>query len=85
MSTKEPMAFPTINQNSDIFSGAQQGMTLRDYFVAHAPITMADATKALFDSGSKNEVTVMHAINMLVQMRSAYADAMLAERVKVAK
>ena len=58
------------------------GMTLRDYFAAHAPITMADATKTLFDSGTKDEVTVMDVINILSKMRFAYADAMLLERAK---
>lgn len=51
-------------------------MTLRDYFAAHAPITLADAVEHLGERKS----TYGGAIATLAQMRTAYADAMLKAR-----
>lgn len=53
------------------------GMSLRDYFAAHAPITLEDAERDL-DAG--NEVTSDVILTWLAQMRYAYADAMLVAR-----
>jgi len=57
---------------------AQTGMTLRDYFAAHAPITFQDACDAIGEDG----YSYKEAFTRLARMRMAYADAMLAEREK---
>ncbi|WP_417585391.1 hypothetical protein [Pelagibacterium sp.] len=57
------------------------GISVRDYFAAHAPITMADAKLALEDIGEK-VFSGDQLMEMLAQMRGLYADAMLADRTK---
>lgn len=60
------------------------GMTLRDYFAAHAPITIEDAMLVagldcsafgMLPLGKRMDVMVA-----LANMRGTYADAMIAER-----
>ncbi len=84
MSTKEPMAFPTINNNESHYAGAQQGMTLRDYFAAHAPFTMTDVIESFISNSKENQKgpTGREIIDFMVALRFSYADAILAERAK---
>jgi len=58
-----------------------QGMTLRDYFAAHAPITLQDAIWAMQQIGETVK-TGEELITFFAQLRLAYADAMLKEREK---
>ena len=55
------------------------GMTLRQYYAAHAPITMADAQRTLLDWGRKVS-TVADILDMLAQLRFLYADEMIKAR-----
>jgi hypothetical protein len=69
-----------------------QGMTLRDYFAAKAPFTLADAVVAAdLESGAPDVETAVNrvlmdgvmrakAMAMLAQLRQEYADAMLKAR-----
>jgi hypothetical protein len=63
-----------------------QGMTLRDYFAATAPISCDDAMTALFiDSESVGVLTPgqrIEVMEMLAKMRLEYADAMLKARAQ---
>lgn len=61
-------------------------MTLRDYFAAHAPITVADAmivcgrdssSIGMLGKSRREEV-----LSVLAVLRTEYANAMLAERAK---
>lgn len=62
------------------------GLSLRDYFAAHAPITLADAVeqcgwscieKRYFSDAERDTL-----FRIMALMRAEYADAMLAERAK---
>lgn len=58
------------------------GMTLRDYFAAHAPIDMADARNhwhKMHGSGSR-QPSMQDIMAVLALLRGEYADAMIAER-----
>jgi hypothetical protein len=57
----------------------QDGMTLRDYFAADAPIYLVDAQQSLAQDG-QSEVTYAQLYMRLAKMRLAYADAMLKAR-----
>lgn len=60
----------------------QDGMTLRDYFAAHAPITWQDAIEWL-DTYGGEVVGPWHPeriMDTLVMLRNEYADAMLKAR-----
>ena len=77
-------AFPVnevLCHNGDIVTYAEPGMTMRDYFATHAPFTMSDAIAAIEHTGSAR-FTGAEVMEMLADMRGAYADAMLAERAK---
>ena len=58
------------------------GMSRREYFAAHAPITFEDAVNLIetADPNTDKERAIIMAI--LCLMRFEYADAMLAERNK---
>lgn len=58
---------------------AHGGMTLRDYFAATAPISVADANGAFYLTNGRN-AGMREMINMLAVLRGTYADAMIAER-----
>lgn len=89
-------AFPggvnEIYTNLDPGEPTNPGMTLRDYLVAHAPVTIADAISAcgLEASAPSVDVAVCRvmaypskraaAFAMLAQLRHEYADAMLKAR-----
>ena len=55
------------------------GMTLRDYFAAHAPIGVADANEAFYRTHGRNPRT-SEMLDTLAGLRSMYADAMLKAR-----
>lgn len=55
------------------------GMTLRDYFAAHAPVTIDDAVHALQCVGN-NDPTGGEIFLMMSAMRFGYADAMIETR-----
>jgi hypothetical protein len=74
-------AFPVLDSNLE---DGRQGMSLRDYFMAHAPINLFDAVLVCvfaepMDWNDANRATV---IAILAMMRGEYADAMIAERAK---
>lgn len=79
-------AFPTSEENYTRTYSAT-GMTCREYFAAHAPITMHDAkaavSKVSYASGNPYEEPSGAAIlDMLVAMCYGYADRMIAEGAK---
>lgn len=51
------------------------GMSLRQYYAAHAPITIAEAAIAF--QGPDAEASYERIIGVLAKMRFAYADAMI--------
>lgn len=58
------------------------GMTVRDYFAAHAPLDMADARNhwhKMHGSGSR-QPSMQDIMATLALLRGEYADAMMAER-----
>ena len=71
-------AFPTTEEHG--FNNGEPGMTLRDYFAAHAPIGVADANEAFYRTNSRNP-RESEMLDTLAVLRSRYADAMLKARV----
>lgn len=71
------LAFPATEEHG-LNSGAP-GMTLRDYFAAHAPIGVADANEAFYREHGLNART-SEMLDVLARLRIAYADAMLKAR-----
>jgi hypothetical protein len=73
-----PCDWDYINSNRE----AANGMTLRDYFAAHAPITLTDAVEFLDTYGG--EVTgpwpPQEVLRTLADLRVEYANAMLKAR-----
>lgn len=81
-------AFPQGHQVDNI-SALEGGMSLRDYFATHAPVTCIDANQSLlqqpdaarFASCDHDGAMPMPLImKELVRLRWEYADAMLAAR-----
>ena len=61
------------------------GMTLRDYFAAHAPVTIKDATDWLNYHGGpclEGHWRVQTVMNTLADLRNDYATAMIEARPK---
>ena len=54
----------------------------RDYFAAHAPITISDVTDWLDIYGGEvtGPWTTSHVMQTMAELRYAYADAMIKER-----
>lgn len=80
---ENPCAFSTatiVDGNGNIHWG-NNGMTIRDYFAAHAPIGIQEAVNALAAMGNKNPDynTIMM---QLAALRGHYADFMLQERAQ---
>lgn len=77
-------ARPAAWFNGTTMSRSQDGMTLRDYFAAKAPITVDDAMVAAgADSsciGTLPRAKRIEVLEVLAAMRLEYADAMLAAR-----
>lgn len=61
-----------------------QGMTLRDYFAAHAPVELGTVLKVYGDENADLFLDNVRASYMaiLAMVRYEYADAMLTEREK---
>lgn len=80
MSDQSPAAFarpqstdPEEFHNLEIYH-AQEGMTLRDYFMAHCPITWDQAQD--YNTGGEDEMA------FFCKLRVEYANAMLKERTR---
>ena len=56
------------------------GMTLHDYFMAHAPIQVSDANEAFYRENASNPRSHVEMLDALANLRSKYADAMLASK-----
>jgi hypothetical protein len=61
--------------------GPGDGMSLRDYFAANAPIGVADANDVFYRENGRN-ARQSEMLKTLADLRGRYADAMLAERAK---
>lgn len=59
----------------------ERGMLLRDYLAAHAPFGVQEAMTLAKGAGHEG-LTGPELMELVAHMRYAYADAMLAERVK---
>lgn len=76
-----PMVVTEYNRDTDEHEVTScGGMSLRDYYMAHAPITWLDALTDL--TAKRLNVSSAELIQWLVEKRRQYADAMLAERSK---
>lgn len=83
-------AFPGINPtmtgiDSDgverFENEASGGMTLRDYFAAHAPIDLGWANEIFYRRMGRNPGW-QETLEQLAELRGAYADKMLKERAQ---
>lgn len=72
-------AFPGTEAN-DLNSGCP-GMTLRDYFAAHAPIDLGWANEIFYRRMGRNPGW-QETLEQLAELRGAYADKMLKERAQ---
>lgn len=78
-------AFPSLRENNNpampLIAGAE-GLTMHDYFMAHAPITLQDAINAM---GAQNVFprSIDNTMAQLAKMRGIYATAMIAEKRKI--
>lgn len=72
-------AFPSHGSMGEV---AHEGMTLRDYFAAHAPITLTDAVEFLDTYGGEvvGPWRPEKVLQTLAELRVEYADAMIAAR-----
>ncbi len=57
------------------------GMSRRDYFAAHAPISVADANDAFYRMNGRN-AGIAEMLEMLATLRGMYANAAVAESAK---
>ena len=75
-------AFPISHSDKPGAYEAECGMSLREYYMAHAPISMEDAMQAAqcYPSMSKDQRPNMW--KAMAELRAEYADAMLAARGK---
>ena len=85
---ENPPAFPQLSVDSvqsdgygdiiESFTASERGMGLRDYFSAHAPITLEDVRA---DARNQNvTLTTRECMEWLARLRIIYADAMLKAR-----
>ena len=70
-------AFPTTEEHG--FNSGFPGMTLRDYFAAHSPISVNDA-KEHFYLKYKRNADLDEMFTTLAFLRLKYADAMMEAR-----
>ncbi|QDD62672.1 hypothetical protein EJD96_00205 (plasmid) [Herbaspirillum seropedicae] len=63
------------------FHGVAEGMTLRDYFATHAPIDLAWANDIFYKRNGRN-AGWRETLEMLAELRGAYADLMVKERTQ---
>lgn len=73
-------AFPFVEFDGDGKPVAiETGMTLWDYYAAHAPIDVSDANAA-FCRESQRNATAGEMLAKLAELRGVYADAMIKAR-----
>lgn len=73
-------AFPTESEGqTGNTTWRHEGMTLRDYFAAHAPVGF-DETRFVARMAGETGITGELLLATLVELRYAYADAMLKAR-----
>jgi hypothetical protein len=70
-----------VDHNNDVMAYAESGMTLRDYYKAHAPVTATEVNDAFWSAYRRN-ADLPEFMELMAEMRGAYADAMLLERAK---
>lgn len=78
-------AFPTLYLNGSDgsqFQSTDGGMTLRDYFAAHAPALPPDIRNAFSKSLRGDGADLQEHAKVCARWAHLYADAMLAERAK---
>lgn len=77
-------AFPESYVGADApHEGIGNGMTLHDYFAAHAPISFADALELMGNTFDMNrDIDRAAVLSVLALMCSEYADFALQEREK---
>lgn len=76
-------AFPRLIERMDnLGNSIDMGMSLRDYFAAHAPITLDDIELWRDGDPRCQIIPTIERIQILANLRGEYADAMLAERNK---
>lgn len=74
-------AFPFVEPDGEGRPAAvETGMSLRDYFMAHAPFGIADANDAFWKRYRRKPHNPWEALSMLAALRVAYADEMLKAR-----
>ena len=92
MSSGHLPAFPVADYDHQVFNPTTvhdterllSGMSMREYYAAHSPVSMVDANESLhqtsaFGKPSENGAYPMHLVlRELVRLRWEYADAMLA-------
>ncbi|QNB08378.1 hypothetical protein G5S34_17545 [Herbaspirillum frisingense] len=81
-------AFPgnvAVGPNGEVvpamMHGVPEGMSLRDYFAAHAPIDVGWANEIFFRRMGRNP-GFQEILDQLVELRGIYADKMLKERAE---
>lgn len=75
-------AFPATEAHG--LNGGWSGISMRDYFAAHAPIDMAEARAFWYrqnGNGSK-QPAIEDLFDVLAMLRGRYADSMMAERAQ---
>ena len=83
-------AFPNILPETQVGGGWDSGMTLRDYFIAHAPAQEISDLVPSDINGCAAYIGIppeeykgeSHYLLVLAKARGAWADAMIAERTE---
>lgn len=78
-------AFPCAGLSglpNDTFIHPDAGMTLRDWFASHSPVTTDDVHTLCANRGIQLPKDLAEGFAILAQMNYLYADAMLKERSK---
>ena len=70
------------DSSSTLVRERDPGMSVRDYFMAHAPISLRDISDTKWGAGTYTPASMEDRIATLVKLRGEYADAMIAEREK---
>lgn len=68
--------------DTEYFIRGSAGLSLWDYYAAHAPYTIADVPSQRFSKGTYWDLTSEERHRGLATLNAVYADAMLAERKK---
>lgn len=77
---RDTAAYP----GAEYFDRYHDGMTLRDYFAADAPIKLGDAIAVEYQANipHMSDAEILQVFATLARLRYQYADAMLEERAK---